>query len=139
MHLTALCATACDNPNRKTQVDLAQDFLQYIESDTLCYRVEHPREMVALQEKLWDPLMEWFCQTYNVSIAATQTIIGPTVPEATLGEVFTQMATSQTCVTAQHDLRQKGTCNQLSNDPCILFMLCMFKRSSNAIYCVFLR
>ena len=43
MHLTALCATACDNPNRKTKVDLAQDFLQYVESDTLCYRVEHPR------------------------------------------------------------------------------------------------
>ena len=86
MHLTALCATACDNPNRKSKVDLAQDFLQYVESDTLCYRVEHPREMVALQEKLWDPLLEWFCETYHVSIAATQTIIGPTVPESTLGK-----------------------------------------------------
>jgi len=91
MHLTALCATACDNPNRKSKVDLAQDFLQYVESDTLCYRVEHPREMVALQEKLWDPLLEWFCETYNVSIAATQTIIGPTVPEATLDKLTQHM------------------------------------------------
>lgn len=91
MHLTALCATACDNPNRKSKVDLAQDFLQYVESDTLCYRVEHPREMVALQEKLWDPLLEWFCETYHVSIAATQTIIGPTVPEATLDKLTQHM------------------------------------------------
>lgn len=91
MHLTALCATACDNPNRKTKVDLAQDFLQYVESDTLCYRVEHPSEMVALQEKLWDPLLEWFCQTYNVSITATQSIVGPTVPEATVDKLTQHM------------------------------------------------
>jgi len=94
MHLTALCFTACDNPNRKTKGDLAQDFLQYIESDTLCYRVEHPAEMVLLQERLWDPLLEWFCQTHNVSITATQTIIGPTVPEATVDKL-TQLMISQ--------------------------------------------
>jgi ATP synthase F1 complex assembly factor 2 len=76
MHLTALCSTANDNPNRKTKVDLAQDFLQYIESDTLCYRVENPQEMVDLQEKEWDPLLVWFCNVYNVSLTATQSITG---------------------------------------------------------------
>ena len=44
-------------------------------------------EMVALQEGLWDPLLEWFCCTYDVSITSTQSIIGPTVPEATIGEL----------------------------------------------------
>jgi len=101
MHLTSLCCTACDNPNRKTKVDLAQDFLQYIEADTLCYRVESPSEtdayylskseMVALQEGLWDPLLEWFCCTYDVSITSTQSIIGPTVPEATIDKMTQHM------------------------------------------------
>jgi len=91
MHLTSLCCTACDNPNRKTKVDLAQDFMQYIEADTLCYRVEFPSEMVALQEGLWDPLLEWFCRTYDVSITSTQSIIGPTVPEATIDKLTQHM------------------------------------------------
>jgi len=91
MHMTALCATANDNPNRKTQVDLAQDFLQYLESDTLCYRVEHPQELVNMQQRLWDPILEWFCNTFDVSITATQNLLGPTVPEATVDRLTQHM------------------------------------------------
>ncbi|WP_321366511.1 ATP12 family protein [uncultured Celeribacter sp.] len=39
--------------------EVADMLADYGDSDLLCYRAEHPQELVARQADLWDPLLEW--------------------------------------------------------------------------------
>ena len=36
--------------------------------------------MYKLQTKNWDPLVQWFCDNYEVNLIKTQSIEAPTVP-----------------------------------------------------------
>ncbi|WP_434289241.1 ATP12 family chaperone protein [Celeribacter sp. SCSIO 80788] len=39
--------------------EVADMLSDYGDSDLLCYRAEHPRELVERQEAAWDPLLDW--------------------------------------------------------------------------------
>ncbi|SFJ44177.1 ATP12 family chaperone protein [Celeribacter neptunius] len=41
------------------QADVADMLAEYGDSDLLCYRAEHPKELVARQKEAWDPILEW--------------------------------------------------------------------------------
>ncbi|CAG2178365.1 unnamed protein product, partial [Oppiella nova] len=44
MHLTQLSNTAIDNPGHDCRQSLADSILEFIDSDTLCFRVTEPKE-----------------------------------------------------------------------------------------------
>lgn len=83
MHLTTLCNTALDNPTLRDEDQVINAALKYIETDTVCYRVEEPFGLVDLQMNEWDPVLQWIENRYNVSIGSSSSILGPEIPEAT--------------------------------------------------------
>ncbi|CAH2307732.1 ATP synthase mitochondrial F1 complex assembly factor 2 [Pelobates cultripes] len=89
MHLTTLCNTALDNPTLRQKEQLINAALKFLETDTVCYRVEEPQSLVELQNNEWDPIIEWAEKRYNVLIGSSTFILGPSIPRETK-DVFTR-------------------------------------------------
>ncbi|KAE8578797.1 hypothetical protein XENTR_v10023777 [Xenopus tropicalis] len=83
MHLTTLCNTALDNPTLRNKEQLITAALKFLETDTVCYRVEEPPGLVELQRNEWDPVIEWAEKRYNVVIGSSTSIQGPIIPTET--------------------------------------------------------
>ncbi|XP_071370152.1 ATP synthase mitochondrial F1 complex assembly factor 2-like [Centroberyx affinis] len=83
MHLTTLCNTALDNPTERDKDQMISAALKFLETDTVCYRVDDPPGLVELQKNEWDPVLHWMENRYNVVIGSSSSILGPEIPEAT--------------------------------------------------------
>ncbi|XP_028670077.1 ATP synthase mitochondrial F1 complex assembly factor 2 [Erpetoichthys calabaricus] len=83
MHLTTLCNTAIDNPTQRNKEQIITAALKYLETDTVCYRVEEPQGLVELQKNEWDPVIQWIEKRYDVEIGSSSSIAGPTIPQRT--------------------------------------------------------
>lgn len=83
MHLTTLCNTALDNPTHRNKDQIISAALKFLETDTVCYRVDEPYGLVELQKNEWDPVLHWIENRYNVTIGSSSNILGPEIPEAT--------------------------------------------------------
>lgn len=81
MHLTGLCNTVIDEPHKQCRVEQVESLVGYLASDTLWYavsvctrhssidiivhainsfRATEPDDLVAMQQKEWDPVIKWF-------------------------------------------------------------------------------
>ncbi|CAH1795401.1 unnamed protein product, partial [Owenia fusiformis] len=89
MHLTSLCNTAQDNPTKRSREVVVGGMLEYLNTDTICYRMDEPQELHELQKAKWDPLLDWAKERYNIVLEPTVTIAQPLVPAETV-EVFRQ-------------------------------------------------
>jgi chaperone required for assembly of F1-ATPase len=58
MPLTKLANTALDRATAEREHVLAE-ITQYAGSDLVCYWVDRPPELVALQRRYWQPVLEW--------------------------------------------------------------------------------
>ncbi|XP_046276798.1 ATP synthase mitochondrial F1 complex assembly factor 2 [Marmota monax] len=83
MHLTTLCNTSLDNPTQRNKDQLIQAAVKFLDTDTLCYRVEKPETLVELQKNEWDPIIEWAEKRYGVKIGSSTSIMGPSIPAQT--------------------------------------------------------
>ncbi|XP_077130450.1 ATP synthase mitochondrial F1 complex assembly factor 2 [Ranitomeya variabilis] len=83
MHLTTLCNTALDNPTHRSKEQLIAASLKFLDTDTVCYRVEEPPALVELQTNEWDPVLKWAENRYNVVIGSSTSIMGPVIPDET--------------------------------------------------------
>lgn len=74
MPLTGLANTAIDRvgPERETVVD---NLLRFAETDLLCYRAEHPDELVSRQAECWQPLLDWAVETYEATLVTTTGVL----------------------------------------------------------------
>ncbi|KAL1422976.1 hypothetical protein MTO96_021569 [Rhipicephalus appendiculatus] len=81
MHLTGLCNTVLDNPSKKTKEDMASDILEFLESDTLCYRMDEPDDLVVLQKEQWDPLLRWYEERFGVRLEAKSDLTVSKLPQ----------------------------------------------------------
>ena len=65
--LTRLAATAQDRiaPN---PAPVAAALAEYGESDLLCYRAEHPQELMLRQARYWQPWLDWAARTYGARL-----------------------------------------------------------------------
>lgn len=74
MPLTRLAATALDRT--ATQRDqVVAETAKYAGTDLLCYRADHPPALIARQQAVWDPLLDWAMQRYDAALAVTSGII----------------------------------------------------------------
>ncbi|XP_011506118.1 PREDICTED: ATP synthase mitochondrial F1 complex assembly factor 2 [Ceratosolen solmsi marchali] len=91
MHLTALCSTVQDNPNKLTKAYIANYIVNFLETDTLLFQSNGKEneidDLYKLQEDKWDPLIQWFCDRYQVDIEKTKTIDAPIVLSSTKHEI----------------------------------------------------
>jgi chaperone required for assembly of F1-ATPase len=83
MPLTGLANAAIDRIAPAKEA-FAQGLAAYGESDLLCYRAEGPAPLVARQAALWDPLLAWARDRYDVAFAVTSGIVHTPQPPETV-------------------------------------------------------
>jgi chaperone required for assembly of F1-ATPase len=74
MPLTRLAATAIDRTTAQREQILSET-AKYAGTDLVCYRAEHPPELIARQQAVWDPLVAWAMQRYDAALAVTSGIV----------------------------------------------------------------
>lgn len=74
MPVTRLINTAIDGVAADIQA-VKEDIVRFAGSDLLCYRAESPDSLVALQNKHWDPLIDWAAIALNAKFVATAGIV----------------------------------------------------------------
>jgi chaperone required for assembly of F1-ATPase len=82
MPLTGLANAAIDRvaPDREA---FAAALARYGETDLLCYRAEGPAKLVGRQQTLWDPILAWARQRYDIELrVVTGVLHQPQPPEA---------------------------------------------------------
>ncbi|XP_033227789.1 ATP synthase mitochondrial F1 complex assembly factor 2 [Belonocnema kinseyi] len=83
MHLTSLCNTVLDNPHNNTKEDIVSSIIQFLETDTILFQSNDEEELYNLQVEKWDPLIQWFCDRFQLGITKTRSIEAPLVTTET--------------------------------------------------------
>ncbi|XP_037961122.1 ATP synthase mitochondrial F1 complex assembly factor 2-like [Teleopsis dalmanni] len=79
MHLSLLCFTALDNPNKLTKMNIVDYLLDYIATDTILYQSENEKHLVELEFNEWDPVLKWFNKRFNTNIQKTLKLTPPLI------------------------------------------------------------
>ncbi len=83
LRLTQLAATAQLRIAPAPQATAAA-IAKYGETDCLCYRVEHPPELAAQQNQVWQPWLDWAAATIGARLVVTTGIAAVAQPSAAL-------------------------------------------------------
>ena len=91
MPLTGLANAAIDRvgPNRDSFID---ELARYAESDLVCYRADHPADLVARQADAWDPLIAWAAKRYDVAFETVAGIMHRPQPPSTVERLRAALA-----------------------------------------------
>jgi chaperone required for assembly of F1-ATPase len=83
MPLTRLASTAIDlvAPRRG---EIVAGIARYAGTDLVCYRAQHPPELIARQHRAWQPLVDWVAERYGAPLAVTAGIVPQAQPAASL-------------------------------------------------------
>ena len=74
MPITRLAYVALDRtPNARAAI--AVEFAKYGETDLLCHRAERPEGLVAHQDALWGPLLEWAEAAHGIALPVVTGVI----------------------------------------------------------------
>lgn len=74
MPLTKLANTTIDAVSDESAA-VAADVVRFAGSDLLCYRAEHPQELVERQAAAWDPVLGWAHRAFDAQLEATSGIV----------------------------------------------------------------
>ncbi|GBO05287.1 ATP synthase mitochondrial F1 complex assembly factor 2, partial [Araneus ventricosus] len=97
--MTALCNTAIDNPCHQNPENIVDGMLQYLSSDTLCFRSSDPPSLAELQKEKWDPFLKWFENRYHVKINISEDVSTNPVPDETVHQLRKHLLSySQWCL-----------------------------------------
>ncbi|MGO1304790.1 MAG: ATP12 family chaperone protein [Sphingomonas parapaucimobilis] len=83
MPLTGLANAAIDRIGADP-APFAAGLARYAESDLLCYRADSPPELVARQDVVWNPLLDWARDRYDVHFTLVTGIMHQPQPPATV-------------------------------------------------------
>jgi chaperone required for assembly of F1-ATPase len=80
MPLTRLAATAVDKigPRRQAIVDAV---VGYAANDLLCYRADSPKDLVALEDRTWQPLLDWAAARWGARLTVGAGVLPVEQPE----------------------------------------------------------
>jgi chaperone required for assembly of F1-ATPase len=67
--------------------EVRADALKYAGTDLICYRAEHPVELVALQRAHWDPILAWAWQALGAAFLTAGGIAHRAQPQSALDAV----------------------------------------------------
>jgi chaperone required for assembly of F1-ATPase len=84
LELTRLAATAIDLVRDRRDV-VVDELLKYADTDLLCYRASRPAELVARQEQLWQPLLDWALQRFDADLIVTSDVVPLAQPASGVG------------------------------------------------------
>lgn len=83
MPLTGLANAAIDRI-AADPAPFAEGLARYAETDLLCYRADSPPELVERQDAVWNPLLDWARDRYDVHFTLVTGIMHQPQPEATV-------------------------------------------------------
>jgi chaperone required for assembly of F1-ATPase len=83
MPLMRLASTAIDLV-AKRHADVVAEIANFAATDLVCYPAEHPAELVARQQAIWQPLVDWATLRYDAPLAVTAGIVPVTQKPTTL-------------------------------------------------------
>ena len=86
MPLTGLANAAVERIAPDPQA-FAAGLAVYAESELLCYRAEGPPDLVARQQALWDPILDWARTLYDVSFTLVAGIMHRPQPSETIARL----------------------------------------------------
>lgn len=91
MPLCRLACTALDRvgTHRAAVID---ELLSYAGGDVLCYRAEAPRELAALQQAAWQPLLDWAASAFGARLAVTVGVVPLQQPAEAMEALATAVA-----------------------------------------------
>jgi chaperone required for assembly of F1-ATPase len=70
MPLTRLASTAIDLVASR-RAETAAEIAAYAGTDLVCYRAEHPPELIRRQQAVWQPLVDWAILRYDAPLTVT--------------------------------------------------------------------
>ena len=91
MPLMRLAATAIDRI-RGDRDRVVDEVAAYAGTDLLSYRAEGPPELVARQDREWQPLLDWLHRRYDVHLQVTRCVLAVPQPQAALDRLRTVIA-----------------------------------------------
>ncbi len=81
--LTRIVGTALDRiPAKRAAV--IDELLAHAETELLCYRADKPRDLVARQTEIWQPLLDWLALAYDARLETHTSLLPPEQPAASL-------------------------------------------------------
>ncbi len=83
MPMTRLAMTAIDRV-RARRAAVIDEIAAYGRSDLLCYRAEHPVELVARQSAAWNPWLDWAKQRHDAVLVVTAGVMPIAQDEAVI-------------------------------------------------------
>jgi chaperone required for assembly of F1-ATPase len=86
MPLTKLANTAIDRVGAE-RPHVAGEVVAFAGNDLVCYRAEEPAELVALQNRQWNPVIDWAFRALNAKFIFTRGISHVAQPAEALREV----------------------------------------------------
>lgn len=92
MPLTRLVNSAIDGVETNA-VEVAAEVLRYAGTDLLCYRVDSPEKLVALQHQLWDPILDWAREEIGARFVLSEGIRHVEQPPETLDRINSKLPT----------------------------------------------
>lgn len=81
MPLTQFVTTALDRSTENRDEITAQT-LQYLDTDLLCYRTDHPEDIGKKQADIWDPALKSFEELYGFALGTTTGLTALQQPDA---------------------------------------------------------
>jgi chaperone required for assembly of F1-ATPase len=83
MPLTRLTSVTIDRSAAERDA-IVRQIAHYAETDLVCYRASHPPALVARQQAVWQPLVDWAAERYKAPLTVTNGIIPAAQPTASL-------------------------------------------------------
>ncbi|KER27651.1 hypothetical protein T265_13761, partial [Opisthorchis viverrini] len=90
MHLTNLCNRVLDWRSEIKPLDVVQSIMQYADTDTICFRVQEPDDLVHLQNASWDPVLHWVAEHYRIQPYLTNSLTGTPVMSSADRDILKQ-------------------------------------------------
>ncbi len=81
--LTRIVGTALDRIPAK-RAAMIDELLAHAETELLCYRADKPRDLVARQTEIWQPLLDWLALAYDARLETHTSLLPPEQPAASL-------------------------------------------------------
>jgi chaperone required for assembly of F1-ATPase len=104
MPLMRLAATAIDRvAPQRTQV--IEEVAGYAGTDLICYRADRPAELVARQQAVWQPLVDWATLRYDAPLLVTTGVVPRLQPAGAVAAIQAAVAAfDDFSLTALHGL-----------------------------------
>ncbi len=67
MPVTRLAYRATDMV-QGNEAETRREIVKYAGSDLLCYRADHPQDLVDLQAQIWDPVLDWANEAHGIDL-----------------------------------------------------------------------